>query len=169
MADITSISGFCAERNLSGYKTLLYVPVHWLDEVDYTEIISGTGNFQKAISPTQGGQAWLTLPFLPGRNDGWQEAEQKTLFGSEYRQQVSGTIPKLRPEVTTVLESMSSMLFIVRLTDANGKTWLIGRKTEPLEFVATADTSGKGGGVGGYSFSFQGSTSRRAFGYAPVF
>ena len=154
--------------NLPGLKLLRYLPIDWLADGEYEEIVSATNNFQKAIVPSLGDAEWLTLPFLP-KGEGWQERQRRTDQGPEYAQEVSGVMPKLRPEVTGEFALMAGHRFLVQFTDRNSKPWLIGRLWEPLEFQASAATGGTDGGLNSYSFSFEGVTTRRAFGYVPVF
>lgn len=165
---LQGISSYCGELNLPGLKTLLYLPVSWLDVDEYEEYLTSANNFQKAISPSLGGAEWLTMPYLP-KGDGWRERMRKPDQGPEWEQDISGVMPKLRPEVTGELALMARERFLVRLTDRNGKPWLIGRAWEPLEFTYSADSGSTDGGLNAYSFQFGGVTTRAAFGYTPVF
>ena len=110
----------------------------------------------------------MTLPFLP-KGEGWQQGQRKNEQGDEYEQAVEGIIQGLRPEVEAVFENMTRHRFLIRFTDRNDKEWLIGRVHEPLDFFATSESGGSDGGRNGYSFRFSGTTTRRAFGYVPVF
>lgn len=168
---LSGISSFCGSQNLPGLKTLKYLPVDWIDQdaAEYEEFISTAYNFQKAIVPTLGGDAWLTMPFFAARGDGWEERQRIGEQGSEYGQEVSGIIPNLRPEVAGELEKMAGHLYLVHFTDRNDKNFLIGRLWEPLEFQANAETGSRNGGLSSYTFKFTGTTSKRAFGYVPVF
>jgi hypothetical protein len=168
MSDLTGISGFCGSANLPGFTTLKYLPVAWLDTDEYEEIISA-GNFQKGIIPSLGGAAWLTMPFVPIREDGWSQGSRRTEQGNEYAQQVSGLLRNMRPAVDAELELMERHRFLVHLTDRNGKNWLIGRQWEPLEFRCEADLASRTGGLNSYRFRFEGITTKRAFGYVPVY
>jgi hypothetical protein len=167
--ELIGISGFCGQRNLPGVLTLKYLPIAWLDVGEYEEFISPAYNFNKAIVPTLGGEAWLSLPFFPLRGDGWNERHRKTDQGDVYGQEVEGIIAKLRPEVSGEFERMKRHRFLLHLLDSSGKNWLIGRLSEPLEFIAGGETGSRSGGLSSYSFRFAGETSRRAFGYSPVF
>lgn len=168
MSELSSISNYCGQRNLPGLQVLKYLPLAWLDQGEYEEIISATGNFQRTIAPTLGGEAWLTLPFFPS-GDGWRQGNNKTEQGDKYPQEVAGIIPMLRPEVEAEFGRMAPHLFLVQFIDRNGKPWLIGRATEPLEFVASNDSGSTSGGLNSYTFRFFGTTSKRAWGYSPVF
>lgn len=165
---LTSISSFCGSANLPGFRQLKYLPVDWLDTDEYEEYITTSGNFQKAIVPSLGGQAWLTLPFQP-RGEGWEQSHRKTDQGDEYSQQIEGIMQQLRPEVEAEFDEMTRHRFLVQFIDRNGKPWLIGRQYEPLEFLVTGQTGASDGGLNGYRFRFAGTTTRRAFGYVPVF
>jgi len=154
--------------NIPGLKLLRYLPVDWLAADEYEEFITSSNNFQKAITPSLGAAEWLTLPFLP-RGEGWQERHRRTEQGPEYGQEISGIIPKLRPEVTGEFGLMDGHRYLVRFTDKNGKPWLVGREWEPLEFTVDAQTGSTGGGLNNYDFRFSGVTTKRAFGYVPVF
>jgi hypothetical protein len=170
MSDILNgIGSYCGEMNLPGVKILEYLPVDWIADGEYEEFITTAGNFQKAITPSLGGAEWLKLPFFPKNGDGWEERGRKIDQGDEYAQSISGLITKLRPEVSAELDRMAKHRFLCRLTDKNGKRWLVGRLWEPLTFTASADAGRSTGGLNSYSFSFEGVTTKRAFGYSPVF
>lgn len=166
---LSGIYGFCGQATLPGLRLLRYLPTAWLADGEYEEIISPGYNFQKGINPSLGAAAWLTLPFFPKGGDGWQERHRKGEQGDLYEQEVEGIIPMLRAEVAGEFERMSHHLFLAQVTDRNGKAFLVGRQNEPLEFFATADTSNRTGGLASYKFRFAGQTSKRAYGYAPVF
>lgn len=165
---ISAISLNCGEVNLPGLKSLLILPVDWLDDGEYEEVILN-GNFQKAINPTLGGQQWISLPFFPASGDGWSQAQRLTDQGHEYQQEINGIIPKLATIREHELERMSRHRYLVRLTDKNNRPWLIGRQDQPLDFIASGETASNSGGRNGYAFQLTGTTTRRAFGYVPVY
>lgn len=169
MSDLTGISSFCGSANMPGYLTLKYLPISWLADGEYEEIVTGAGNFQKEIDPSLGGAEWLTMPFVPIRDDFWRQGSRDTAQGREYPQEVAGIMRNLRPEVEAELLDMERHRYLVHITDNNGKNWLIGRLHEPLTFSCESESGSKGGGLNGYSFRFEGVTSRRAVGYSPVF
>lgn len=169
MGELLGISTFCGQANLPGLATLKYLPIDWIDAGEYEEYISSTHNFQKAIVPSLGGEQWLTMPFFATRGDGWQQGSRQTEQGIEYPQDVSGLLRNLRPEVEGELETMERHRFLVHLTLRNGKNLLVGRLHEPLDFRAESDSGSRNAGLNGYSFRFSGATSRRAYGYVPVF
>lgn len=168
MNDLTGISGFCGTANLPGFSTLKYLPVAWLAAGEYEEIVS-SGNLQKEIVPSLGLAVWLTLPFVPIREDGWAQGSTRTDQGAEYQQVVSGILRNMRPAVDAELEIMERHRFLVHLTDRNGQNWLIGRQWEPLQFRCEAELGGQTGGLNSYRFRFEGVTTKRAFGYNPVY
>jgi len=63
------------------------------------------------------------------------------------------------------IEEMEQMRFLVKLTDRNGRTWLIGSLEEGLEFRATA-SAGALQGLNAYSIQFSGLQAHRAASYA---
>lgn len=166
MSDLTGIASFC-DGNLPGFATLKYVPVKWLADGEYEEIIYN-GNFQLPINPSLGGAEWLTLPFEPIKGDGWKQDSRRTSDGMEYPQTVGGIIRNVRPEVDAELMNMERHRFLIHLTDQNSKQWLIGREHEPLVFSCEAATGGRSGGLNSYTFRFTGTTTKRAFGYVPI-
>lgn len=169
VSDLTGISSFCGSANLPGFSTLKYLPVAWLDAGEYEEIITTSGNFQKEIVPSLGGAEWLTMPFVPIREDGWQQGSRPTSQGMEYPQQVGGILRHLNPAVDAELALMERHLFLVHLTDRNGRNWLIGRQHEPLRFTSQSESGAQSGGLSSYSFRFEGVTTKRAFGYVPAY
>lgn len=163
---LNSITPFCGTRNIPGITKLEYLPIDWLDDGDYEEVIY-QGNFQKAINPTLGGQSWLTLPFFAGAT--WTEAADSSAFGNVFTQEISGVIPKMTAAQQSELEKMGRHRFILRITDRNGLVWLVGRKEEPLQFFANSNAGSISGAGNGHQFRFTGATSRPAVTYFPVF
>ena len=161
---LTSISRFCA-ANLGGLQLVEYAPVSWIDASAYQKIISDTWNWQKAI-PFQEGYDWLSIYLLPARRL-WSERQVNGEYGPSFDQSIEGILPSMRPEVSLQLAEMTGYRYILRLTDRNAKTWLIGTKDEGLEFVSEA-TTGEQNGLNNYLIRFTGQSSERAYGYAPV-
>lgn len=60
---------------------------------------------------------------------------------------------------------MERMRFVLKLTDKNGRTWLIGSLQHGLAFRASK-TSGPTNGLNSYSFEFQGVQLHPAPSYA---
>lgn len=169
MSNLTSITTYCGQLNLPGLRLLEYLPIDYLADGEYEEFITSANNFNKAIVPSLGGAEWLTLPFMPGKGDGWEEGDRRTDQGPEYAQDIAGVIKGLRPEVTGEFQKMAGRRFLVKFTDRNARPWLVGRLWEPLDFTAQAQTGSGSGGLASYNFRFSGITTKRAFGYVPVF
>lgn len=158
---LTGLTSYC-EINRGGLRTLEYFPIHDIDQSASRQIISAAGVWQFALSFTTGD--WLSLPYLP-REDNWQETLDRTVQGESYAQTVSGTIPALRAAASRELQRMERMRFVLKLTDKNGRTWLIGSLEHGLSFRATKQ-SGSTNGLNSYSFEFQGVQLHPAPSYA---
>lgn len=157
---LTGLTSYC-EINRGGLRSLQYIPIHQIDRDASREIISSAGVWQFALSFTSGD--WLTMPYLP-REDVWQEELDRNLQGESYAQTISGTIPGLRAAASRELQRMERMRFVVKLTDKNGRTWLIGNIWHGLAFRASK-TSGDTNGLNSYAFEFQGAQLHSAPSY----
>lgn len=163
---LTSISDFCKESNLSGILSFEYAPIDYIDAAAYEMIISDTNNWQYEIPFGVGG--WLTAGVLINpRKKLWTETQRANPQGPTWEQLVSGVTPKLRPAVNQQFEMMAHRQFILRITDLNGQTWIVGTLHEPFEFSANA-TSGNNGAANQYEISFRSINSKRAIGYEPI-
>jgi len=158
---LTGLTSYC-EINRGGLRTLEYFPIHQIDTSASRQIISAAGAWQFALSFTSG--AWLTMPYLP-REDVWQESLARSIQGESYEQTISGTIPGLRADASREIQRMERMRFVVKLTDKNGRTWLIGSLQHGLEFRASKTTAGTNG-LNAYNFEFQGVQLHPAPSYA---
>lgn len=156
---LTGISSYC-EVNQGGLREIAYAPLHWLSSTD--TLISDAGVWLKPISFSTGD--WLTLPILP-RDDSWQEVRREDDQGVYYDQSISGIIPGLRAAASAEIEQMEHMRFLVKLTDRNARTWLIGSLEQGLAFEADAAV-GQVQGLNSYSIRFSGLQAWRAAGYA---
>lgn len=158
---LTGLTSYC-EINRGGLRSLEYIPIHQIDRAASREIISPAGVWLFALSFTSG--EWLSMPYLP-REDVWQEQLDRNLQGESYTQRISGTLSGLRPDASRELQQMERMRFVVKLTDKNGRTWLIGSLRHGLSFTTTK-TSGATNGLNNYFFEFQGAQLYPAPSYA---
>ena len=162
---LKSISQFCGS-NLPGIITIDYAPVDWMDLGSYETIVSETRNWQYAIPFAQGD--WLKLPLYPGDRL-WEEKERSNPQGKYYEMELLGVTPKLRPEVTQQFEEMSELDFLLKLTDRNRQTWLLGTIVHPFRMETNARSGNRGQGRNQYNVRFYSQSPRRAYGYLPVF
>lgn len=160
---LTGISEFCA-LNRGGLASLDYAPLSNINVNTSRRIISDAGNWVFALQFSSG--TWLSMPILP-RGDVWEEVPVDDAQGVRYNQTLRTTVPGLRPGVQVELDEMQRMRFVIRLTDTNGRTWLIGDLDEGLKFTAQATTSERNG-LNAYDIQFQGVTRRRAPEYDPT-
>lgn len=166
MPTLTSISEFCSESNLSGLVEIEYVPTAWIDAAAYEYIISNSNNWQYDLIFTTGD--WMTAGLLQDpRKKVWNENQRNSNQGPTYEQSVSGNTPKMKPAVNLQFQEMANYRYILRLTDLNNQTWIIGTLDEPFTFSASA-TLGNNGSTNQYTISFESSTSKRAKGFVPV-
>jgi hypothetical protein len=162
--DLNSISSFCGVVNSGGIQVIEYAPIHWINPDSFIPLVDTNYNWANTITFSTGN--WLQLPILR-TNELWNEEEENDAGRPFYEQVVSGITPKMRPEVSQEFQKMSLRLFVIKLTDQNNNTWLIGTLTDPLRFQAQA-TGGRRGGLNQYQISFRGQTRQRAYGYVPV-
>lgn len=163
--EINSINTFCS-MNLSGLRLVEYAPLPHIDVASW-ERFRNTQNNQQAAVPFLAGRIWLQISLLPAGKL-WSENSSRTLQGPVYEQRVAGRTPQLSPAVTGTLAKMEKAAFVLRITDRNGRPWLIGDPEEPMYFSASADTADERG-LNAYDISFARQTSRRAAGYTPAF
>jgi hypothetical protein len=161
---LVSISNYCG-RNLGGLSSLLYIPHEWVNEAAYNRIVSALHNWQEAIT-LEDETDWLTMPLLH-RGRSFSENSLRSEQGNYYEPTIEGIIPNLRPAVTGLLEEMENYRYLVRLTDRNGKPWLIGTLDAPLSFRAEA-TGGGDSALNNYRIAFSAQAPRRMYGYIPV-
>lgn len=163
---LQSITEYCSQLNPPGLITIEYVPIGWVDSVNYERIVDSARNWQYDIS-LLGGATWLKAPVIrQGRL--WDERPQTNEQGTAYEQIVSGITPKLRPAVTDQFEQMERMFFLLRIKDKSGQYWLIGTFDHPLAFSASA-TSGSGTSRNEYALTWSNPSARRAYGFVPEF
>lgn len=160
---ISNINNFCGVPNLAGLVKVEYAPVHWIFEPEFERVITDAGNWQYTITFTTG--TWLTASVLPsGRL--WTESPQNAQQGTFYRQEVRAIAPKLRPEVSAVMQRMEKMGFLLKLQDKNGNPWILGDLDHPFFFNAAAST-GDDTGLNSYELSWVSETKYRASGFVP--
>ena len=164
MSNLAGISAFCGGANVAGLQKIEYAPIDNIDEAAYEERISEYGNWQKAV-PFQVG-TWLELFAVP--NDRiWNEEMKRTSGDKYYDQSIDLIVPNLKPEVSIEFERMAYRRFVLKLTDQDGKPWMIGTLGAPLDFFDVG-TTGKSGQLKHYRIRFTGQTPRPARGYQPV-
>ena len=161
---VSSIDNFCGVPNLAGLVKIEYAPTHWIYAPEFERIITDAGNWQYTVAFTTG--TWLTASVRPvGRL--WNEAPQNAGQGVFYQQEVRAIAPKLRPEVSVVLERMEKMGFILKVQDRNGNPWILGTLENPFFFLAGGST-GDEAGLNSYELAWTSNTKYRASGFVPV-
>ncbi len=163
--NLQGIIKYCGILNVGGLYIVEYAPVDWIDAASYEPLISSTGNWLYEIPFSTGD--WLKMPLLPtGRN--WQENSARQNQGSRYQNQVSGTVPKLRPEANLELQQMEELDFILKIEDRNGQPWILGTLDAPIRFKADAGSADENG-LSSYQIQFFSEAKHRSAGYIPVY
>lgn len=165
MEELQSILDYCGSPNLAGLLKIEYVPTAYVFKPSFERLLSSTHNQQQDLQFTQGG--WLTAPVLPEKKN-WTENQREDKQQPFYDQRCQGTTPKLRAAVTGEFEKMAHHRYLLRLTDRDGKKWLLGDLESPFVFSAAAK-SGTGAGLNSYKIQFLSKTRFRAVGFVPVF
>lgn len=76
--------------------------------------------------------------------------------GGYHKKIFSANVPKDRPEINDLFNSMQNKKFILQIMDANGLKKLIGTIDEPLTFKSGYDTKANFQGRAEYQISFEG-------------
>lgn len=163
---LQSLSNFCGALNLAGLLQLEYAPTDWVNSTQFERILSDGYNFQKDIVFNTGG--WLTAPVLPSKQI-WNETERPNNQGSYYKQNINVIVPQLRSEVSGEFLKMKTHTYILRITDANSRKWLIGSLESPFIFRRNGTTGKKNGDLANYELTFDCETKYPATGFVPVF
>jgi len=157
---LESISNFCG-ANIPGVLYIEYLPTLWVDADVYAPRV--LDHVVQGELPLREGQ-WLRMPVLPGGVESvWQQTQRDTPQGRSYDNQVQGTTPQLRHTVDAQFQQMPNYAYILRLTDRNGKLWLLGTLETPFYF-SVSSTTGGGGGRNQYSIQFSSEQPKRVFG-----
>ena len=146
---------------MAGVLSIEYVPLDWINKTASERIYSPGYDLASAIVLSQGN--WLTLPLLIKKKD-WRESMKSTKQGEYFDLNINGTTPKLRPAVSGEFMKMRGRRFILRGTDANAQTWLLGTIEHPLQFSVSGKT-GPIGGANNYAIRFVGKVPEMAAGY----
>lgn len=162
---LKAIESYCGNLNIPGLITLEYAPTTWVDQSAYDPIISDLYNFQTDILFNTSG--WLKMPLLPMKQL-WRERQRSSNQGNYCQQTVRAIIPNLRAAVTGEFERMKTFRFLLRLSDANGRKWLLGSLESPFDFSVTGTTGEKNGDLAAYEVTFESETKRSAVGFVPV-
>jgi len=166
MSQLTSIINFCGTPNLGSLQRIEYALVAQIEEDSFAPIISGDYNWQKEIFFSEGD--WLIMPVLPTKRR-WEEKGNRGKHGPYYEQLVNATMPNLRPAVSGELDRMAHRKFILRLTDRNGRKWLLGSPSSPFLFQVLGTTGDSNAGLNSYAIRFYSKSDRKMTGYVPVF
>lgn len=162
---LTAIENYC-NRNIPGVQYIEYAPIAWIN-TDAWEDWTLNGNHQIDVSWLSEDYNWLRCPLL-GESIRWEEGSRTTSQGTSYPQQLGGTIPHMRVDASEVIEETEAyQKFLLRLTDRNGKVWIIGTPESPMSFAVVA-SSGVGEGANNYRVEFTGEAARRAKGFQPI-
>ena len=95
---------------------------------------------------------------IPVLNDSsFQFTEQSELqeAGISYEPTISALIPKIRPDISRLLQDMSRNGWIIIHQDANGTILLSGTEEVPLRMTFETSTGESGGSPNGYIITFQ--------------
>lgn len=162
---LTAIAAYC-NTNIPGVQFIEYAPLAWVDTSAW-EGWTVAGNQVTDLTWLSEEYDWLRMPLL-GDSIRWDESSRTTGQGTSYPQTLAGIIPHMRVDASEVIEETEAyQQFLLKLTDRNGKIWIIGTPESPMEFSVSASTS-VGEGRNNYSIQFQGEAARRAKGFVPT-
>lgn len=160
--ELSSIANFCI-RNIPGMLVVEYAPIDWIDKDAFDDwYITGADPDE---FPWAGENSWLRLPLL-GSSIRWNEKISDTVDGPSFSHTLTGTIPSLREEVHAVFEQTSRHRFVLKLTDKNNRSWVLGTPYMPMSFIFSAENSDSAGNS--YQIEFSGISARRARGFLPA-
>jgi len=86
----------------------------------------------------------------------FSDQQQSSEHGAFHKKTFKGVIPKNRPELIDLFNSMKDRRFILIVYDNNGLIRLVGNKTEPLKFTSSGDTKTKYSERNEFEFQFYG-------------
>ena len=141
-----------------------YAPTDWIDPDSFEPIVSAAWNWQPDVGFTEGG--WLEAYVLPGRRL-WNERQRNSDQGKHYEQEVRAIVPNLIPTAAGELDEMADYRYLLRLTDQEGRPWLLGSLESPFDFTADG-TTGESGQLKHHAIRFSSLTPHKAYGFVPV-
>lgn len=157
--ELTSISELC-RQNIPGTLTVEYAPITWID-TDRFDDWYVTGADPDSF-PWSDNQSWLVLPLL-GSSIKWREDMEDTNEGPSFKHQLTGIIPHLNELAHLLLEETSRYPLVLKMTDKNGRSWILGTPDTPLRFSYAAENVD--GSTNNYSIQMIGNSHRRARGF----
>lgn len=134
---LTSLSAHCGP-NAGSLRTIEYAPIEWIDAAAFEKIINDNHVWIPSVPFTEGND-WLTAYVLP-RKRIFTEQQRDTTNGSIWTKSVEGVMPHHTPAVAGMLEAMTRHRYLVRITDRNGYTFIIGDLEYPLIFSSSSTT-----------------------------
>lgn len=161
---LSGLSNFCGIDNQGGLISIEYAPTAWIDPATFEPLILNW-NWQRDVDFTEGG--WL-LAYLTSDKQIWNEDQQPGRGqGKYYRQRVDGVAPNLIPAVAGEFDEMANYRYLLRLTDRDGRKWLLGTLESPFDF-STGATTGTSGQLKHHEVRWESETPHKAYGFVPV-
>jgi hypothetical protein len=109
------------------------------------------------------GSLWHEFYFSP--QSGLYKFEMKSDYkGSFFKSIISGSSPRLGPDLSIALSKLRGASFVCKILDANGFYRIVGNTDFPLNFSFDGSTGSAPGDKNGIHFSFLGFSR-----YAPFF
>jgi hypothetical protein len=86
----------------------------------------------------------------------FKDEQQDNDHGGFHNKEFTGTVPKDRPEVAALFESIKNRKFILDIKDNNGQRKIVGRPEEPLYLKSALDSKNSVEMRNEYKFTFSG-------------
>jgi hypothetical protein len=130
MIDIEKFEG----ENLGGVFRFRFLPVEEVNEIP--ETLEGAVHHEVDVLPGGRWRDGYCTAYTMSFKDEQVESEQ----GSYHQKEFSGLVPKERPELVDLFNSMRDRKFILDVFDNNGTRRLVGTVDEPMYCVVASDS-----------------------------
>ena len=84
---------------------------------------------------------------------GFNEVEKQVIEGVVYQSELTFKVPKIDPDTISVLNNYINKPAVIRLTDGNSRTYIMGSDTVPLYILRQSIIPAKAAGLNSYAFS----------------
>lgn len=146
--------------NHGGVMNFWFIPIE--DVVKMPRVVGNTyeGNLQLKV-----GGGWFKGYSTKWEME-WSQARRITKSGDRYEPKLSGKVPKMTPELETLLSWMAGRRFLILHKDINGLFKISGAPQNYLTFETDLGTGSKFPDYNGCKFSFSGESHKPAYYYS---